>query len=89
MRYWVRWSACLCLSLICWTAVAESTHHHPNRTESASCLICVVAHTASPAPNSSDTTPAFATLGLWQEETVVAYVQLDFSVLGNRGPPTL
>ena len=29
MRVWVRWSAWLCLSLMLWTAAAESTHNHP------------------------------------------------------------
>jgi hypothetical protein len=89
MRFWVKWCACLCLSLICWTAAAESTHHHPNQTESASCLICAAAHSAKPAPSSSNTTPAFTTVGLWHEETVVANLRLCFSDLTNRGPPTL
>jgi len=89
MRLWLRWSACLCLSLICWTAAAESTHHHPDLTESGSCVLCVVAHTASPAPNSTDSTPAFTTVGLWHEKTVVANVRLYFSDLTNRGPPAL
>lgn len=89
MRLWVRWSAWLCLSLMVWTAAAECTHHHPDQTKSASCLICVVAHSASPAPDTTDTTPSFATVGLWHEESVVAYVRLDFSDLTNRGPPTL
>ena len=48
MRLWVRWSAWLCVSLMFWAATAESTHNHPNQTESASCSICIVAHSASP-----------------------------------------
>jgi len=88
MLFWVKWSAWLCLSLMIWTVAAESTHHHPNQTDSASCLICVVAHSANPAPNSADTAPAFAAIGRLQEEAVVAKVQLEFSDLGNRGPPT-
>jgi len=89
MRYWVKWLAWLCLSLMVWTVAAESVHHHPNQTDSSSCLICVVAHSANPAPNSADTTPAFAAVGLLQEEAVVASVWLEFSDLGNRGPPTM
>lgn len=89
MRCWVRWSVWLCLSLMAWAVAAESTHNHLNQTESASCLICVVAHSASPAPHSTDTTPAFAAVGVLQEEAVVVNARLEFSDLGNRGPPTL
>lgn len=89
MRLWVRWSARLCLSFMLWAVAAESSHCHPSQTNSGSCLICVVAHSASPAPNSADTTPVFATVDLLQEEAVVANVRLEFSDSGNRGPPTL
>jgi hypothetical protein len=89
MRLWVKWSAWLCLSLMMWTVAAECTHQHPNQTESASCLICAVAHSASPAPHSTNATPTFATVGLFHEEAVVAKARLEFSDLGNRDPPTL
>ena len=48
MRFTSRWLTWLCLSLMLWTAVAESTHNHPNKTEAASCSICVVAHSTTP-----------------------------------------
>lgn len=89
MRLWVRWSAWLCLSLLLWTVAAESTHHHPNQTESASCLICVVAHSASPAAISGHATPVFAAVGMLQEQTILAKARLDFSDAGIRGPPPL
>jgi len=89
MRVWVRWSAWLCLSLMLWTVAAESTHNHPNRTDSASCLICVAAHSASPAALSHDATPVFAEVGLLQEELVLANTRLDFSDAGIRGPPAV
>ena len=89
MRVWVRSSAWLCLSLMLWTVAAESTHNHPNRTESASCLICVAAHSASPAAISGHSAPVFAALGLFHEEDLVAKARLDFSDLGIRGPPAV
>ena len=89
MRLWVRWSTWLCLSLMLWTAAAESTHNHPKQTESASCRICVAAHSASPAVSSGHTAPVFAAIGLLQEEDVIAKAQFDFSNLGIRGPPAL
>jgi hypothetical protein len=88
MRFLVKWSAWLCLSLMLWTLAAGSVHQHPNQTESSSCLICVVAHSANPAPKSADTTPVLAAVGLLHEEVMVANVRLEFSDLGNRGPTT-
>lgn len=87
MRLWVRWSACLCLSLILWTAAVESTHTHPNSTEAATCAICLVAHTASPAINVAHDAPVFVAVGFFREECPLARVRIDFSDLGIRGPP--
>ena len=53
MRSWICWSAWLCLSLMLWTAAAESTHNHPNPTDASSCSICVVAHSTSPTVSSA------------------------------------
>jgi len=89
MRLWARWSAWLCLSLMLWTVAAESTHTHPNRTESTSCSICVVAHSASPAVSSDHGTPLFAAVGLFHEEDDVAKLQLELSEQGIRGPPAV
>jgi len=89
MRSWVRWSAWLCLSLLLWTVAAESTHVHPGQSENASCTICLAAHTASPAPSSTDATPVFAAIGVAQEEAVLAKARLESSELGIRGPPVL
>jgi hypothetical protein len=89
MRLWLRWSAWLCLSLMLWTVAAESTHNHLRQTESASCSICVVAHSASPSLTSNHTTPIFAAVGLLQEEDIVAKARPDFSEAGIRGPPVL
>ncbi|HEV2400200.1 MAG TPA: hypothetical protein VGS27_24895 [Candidatus Sulfotelmatobacter sp.] len=89
MRLGIRLATYLCLSLMVWTAGAESTHHHANQTKSASCLICVVAHSANPAPNASADAPAFAAVGILREEAVVVAPRVEFSDLSNRGPPAL
>jgi hypothetical protein len=89
MKLWLRWSAWLALSLLLWTVAAESTHNHPTRADAASCSVCVAAHSASPAPHSSDAKPVFAAVGLLREEAVIARARFDFSVLGIRGPPAL
>jgi len=72
-----------------WTVAAESTHNHPTQTESASCSICVVAHSASPAVSSVQTGPVFAAIGLLREEDVVAKARLVSAEAGIRGPPAV
>jgi hypothetical protein len=89
MRLWLRWSAWVCLSLMLWTAAAESTHSHATRTESSSCSICVVAHSANPTVSSSQATPMFVAMGLLREEDVIAKTRFDFSEQGIRGPPAV
>jgi hypothetical protein len=72
-----------------WMAVAESTHTHPNNTESAACSICAVAHSTAPAASSNHARPVFAAIGILQEEAVVATPRLSFFDLGIRGPPAV
>lgn len=87
MRLWVRWSAWFCLSLILWAAALESVHTHPNPTEAATCNICVVAHSSSPAINIAHYAPVFVAVGVFQEVSVVAAPRIAASNLGIRGPP--
>jgi hypothetical protein len=88
MRLGMKWFAALCLSLMLWTVAAESTHHHPGFDDRV-CATCLAAHTANPAPCSSDTTPAFAALGVFEEVAVDAPVPVEFSDSGSRAPPSL
>jgi hypothetical protein len=89
MRLRVRCLAWLCLTLMLWTVMAEATHNHANQTESASCTLCVAAHSSAPAPTCHQCAPVFATVDLLSEEEVLAKTQLGFSKLGIRGPPAL
>jgi hypothetical protein len=89
MRLFTRWSAWFCLSLMLWTAGAESAHHHPNKTEPASCSICVVAHTKAPTASSSHARPFFIAIGLLQETEIIAEARVHSSDLGIRGPPAI
>lgn len=89
MRLRTRWLAWICLSLMLWAAMAESTHSHANQTESASCSICAVAHSTSPAPTCHQFAPVFATIGLLPEEEFTAKAQLGAFELGIRGPPAV
>ena len=87
MRWAIRWSAWLCLSLMLWTAAAESTHNHPNQAEAIRCTICAAAHTSRPTVSSHQTRPVFAAVGQLQEEAIIARPRLDAVDLGIRGPP--
>jgi len=87
MRFTSRWLTWLCLCLMLWAAVVESTHNHANKTESASCSICVVAHSTTLTASSNHARQMFAAVGLLQEEEVIADVRLNVFDLGIRGPP--
>jgi hypothetical protein len=89
MRILARWSVWFCLSLLLWTAAAESSHHHANKTDPASCSICVVAHTTAPTASSSQATPYFTAIGVLQEEEITAQARLHSSDSGIRGPPAV
>jgi len=89
MRLWMKWSVWLCLSLMLWTVAAEPIHSHASRTDSASCSICLIAHSASPAGSTGQGATLFAAVGVLQEELVVAHTRLDFSDTGIRGPPAV
>jgi hypothetical protein len=88
MRISLRWSAWLALLLMLGTAAAETSHHHSLKAESASCSICVAAHSTAPAPISNHSRPVFATVGLLQEEAIIAQAWLQVFDLDIRGPPT-
>jgi len=72
-----------------WTAVAESAHNHPAKTGSASCSICVVAHSTALAASSHQDEPVLSAIGLLQDEEVSAGNRLSIFDLGIRGPPAV
>ena len=88
MKLSLRWSAWLALFLMLGTVAAESIHHHPRQTESASCSICVVAHSTAPTATPNHARPVFEVIGLLQNEKVTAHARHRASDLGIRGPPT-
>jgi len=72
-----------------WTAAVESTHVHPSQKNARTCSLCLVAHATRPGFTSRHIAPQFVTVGLLQEEQIVAKARLDFSEAGIRGPPVL
>jgi hypothetical protein len=89
MRLWIGGWAWLSLSLMLWTAAAESTHNHATQLESATCSICVAAHSASPILSSVQAAPIFAAVGLLLEQDIVAKARIPFADQGIRGPPNV
>lgn len=89
MRLSSKWLTWLCLSLTLWTAVAESTHNHPNKTESASCSICVLAHSTTPTATADQIRPVYAEVGFLPEDEIIAKARLAVADLDIRGPPTV
>jgi hypothetical protein len=87
MRLASRWLTWFCLSLMLWTAAVESSHHHPNKTQSAACSICVVAHSTTPTASSHHTPPLFTAIDLLQEKEIIAEARIHCSDLGIRSPP--
>jgi len=89
LTLFTRWSAWFCLSVMLWTAAVESAHHHANKTEPASCSICVVAHTTAPTASSNHARPFSTAIGLLQEDEIIAPARIHSSDLGIRGPPAI
>jgi hypothetical protein len=89
MRLAIRLLAWLCLSLMLWAAVAESIHNHLNQADSASCSVCVVAHSTAPTASCCHARPIFEAIGLLQEKAVIAKAWLSVFDLGIRGPPAV
>jgi hypothetical protein len=89
MRLLTRWPAWFCVALMLWAAAVESTHIHPTATESSSCSVCVVAHSANRTVSSSQIAPVFVAVSLLREDDVLAKARFDFSERGIRGPPVL
>jgi hypothetical protein len=86
MRSAIRCSTWFCLSLMLWTAAAEPVHSHPNQLQSATCSMCILAHSASPV-RVSHAVPVLSAIGVLQEEEVVAEVWVTGFELVIRGPP--
>jgi hypothetical protein len=49
VRSIVKYVVVMCLLLTLWSAMAVVVHHHGNSMESAQCMVCAAAHSASPS----------------------------------------
>jgi hypothetical protein len=80
--------AWLCLLLILGSAVAFVAHHHSDGTESATCTVCVAAHSASPALPTLSLVAIFLAVSTIQTAAATASRQrLIAFALSVRPPP--
>jgi len=80
--------AWLCLLLILGSAVAFVAHHHSDGTESATCTVCVAAHSTSPAlPTLSLDATFLAVCTVLAAQVVAAKQRLIAFALSVRPPP--
>jgi hypothetical protein len=82
--------ACLCVLLTFWAAIAFASHQHSNETESATCTVCIAAHSASPQTSTILPNAAFVPVFTFEPEPLSAKQQrLTPFALSVRPPPTV
>jgi hypothetical protein len=79
--------AWLSLLLTLWSALAFAVHHHSNQDESASCQICIAAHSASPTNASPTPKPVFRRIVTLRLQRTAAKQRLIAFALCVRPPP--
>jgi hypothetical protein len=87
VRSIVKYVALLCLLLTVWSAFALVAHHHSNTTESAKCVVCVVAHSAAPKATAHLVKATFTLIASFQAAPVSAKERFVAFALSVRPPP--
>ena len=89
MRPIQKTTAFFCFVLTLWTSFAFITHHHSGTINEAKCASCIAAHSASPAPATTQLSHvAFVVLSVFRTESVSAKQRLIAFAISNRPPPT-
>jgi hypothetical protein len=81
--------ACLCVLLTFWSAIAFASHQHSNGTESATCNVCIAAHSASPKTTATLPGVMFVSVSTFRPGPVCAKQRLTVFVLYVRPPPSV
>lgn len=87
MRSTLKATASLCLLLMLWSGVAVATHQHATKTDSATCQICVVAHSTAPKAVAARPKPTFIRVAAYEPRTISLSRWLLAFPLNNRPPP--
>lgn len=89
MRSMSKRIACLCVLLTFWSAMAFAAHQHSTATESATCTVCIAAHSASPKITTTLPRVMFLPVDTFRPEPVSAKQRLTVFVLCVRPPPSV
>jgi hypothetical protein len=81
--------AWLSLLLTLWSALAFAVHHHSSQDESATCQVCVAAHSASPTNASPAPKPVFRRVIAFRPQPSSAKQLLVAFALYIRPPPVV
>ncbi len=81
--------AWLSLLLTLWSALAFAVHHHSSQDESATCQVCMAAHSASPASPSPAPKPIFRRIVRFRLKPAAAKQRLEAFALYVRPPPSV
>jgi hypothetical protein len=87
MRSITKRIATLCLLLTIWSALAFAAHHHSSANDSATCTVCVVAHSASPKTTTTLPGVMFVSVSVFRPEPVATKQRLIAFALCVRPPP--
>ena len=89
MRSITKRIAWLCILLTFWSAVAFAAHQHSNATESATCTVCIAAHSASPQAHTILPRLMLVSVSTFRPEPVSAKQHLIVFALCVRPPPNV
>jgi len=89
MRSMSKRIACLCVLLTFWSAMAFAAHQHSTATESATCTLCIAAHSASPKITTTLPRVMFVPVDTFRPEPVSVQQRLTVFVLCVRPPPSV
>ena len=81
--------AWLSLLLTLWSAFAFAVHRHSSQDESATCQVCVAAHSASPTNAAPAPKPVFRTVIAFRPQPSAAKQRLVAFALYIRPPPVV
>ena len=81
--------AWLSLLLTLWSALAFAVHHHSSQDESATCQVCIAAHSASPTNASPAPKPVFRRVLAFRPQPTDTKQQLIAFALYIRPPPVV
>jgi hypothetical protein len=89
MRLLYKVTACLCLALTLWSAVALATHHHSSANESLTCRICIAANSSTPTVARAQRAPTFIRISMVLARPDSAPRQVLAFAVSNRPPPAV